>query len=139
MIIFLSLQDRYKPFIIQAGNTMEWILLLCITFGISLDLAIYVVDTFKEYLISFVIILPLILFIYFMIKHKRKKNDLSMNTFKQRIKYLILWIIHYSSSSEYNSRYNKDSNDSLDIDLQKTLTQMTNITSDYHLTNDENE
>ena len=82
MFIFLFIQHQCAPFIIQRGNTMEFILLSCLIFVIKMESLSFLNDTFKTCLISFLIIFPFILFIYFMIKYKRnnpKKRWLSID------------------------------------------------------------
>ena len=105
MAIFLYLQTQCEPFIIQTANTMEWILLFCIIFIIALNLAIYVDDTLKEYLISFLIIFPFLLFIYFLIhykipKSKAKKGDMDEILLHEKSKFSM-------SMNNVNSNYDQ--------------------------------
>ena len=72
MSLFLYAQTQCEPFLIQAGNKMESILLSCVIIIFAL-LAIPVDDDFKEYVISFLIMIPFILFIYFIIDDARSR------------------------------------------------------------------
>ena len=67
---------------------MEWILLSCFIFVTVLNLDFYINDTFKRWLISFLIIFPFILFIYFIIQYQRSKSKMNINIpsniFKQK-------------------------------------------------------
>ena len=108
MTIFLCIQHQCEPFIIPAGNTMEWILLLCIMFIIALDLAFSVDPELKEYFTSFLIVFPSILFVYFMIEYRKRKSDISLNSFKNRVKYFMLWIIHYYSFNNNDNGNEQD-------------------------------
>ena len=56
MVTYLSLHIQCQQFLIQVGNTMEWILLICFVVIVSFDLATKVHDTFKEYFIGNVFI-----------------------------------------------------------------------------------
>ena len=74
MFLFLFAQHKCEPFIIDSGNMMEFILLSCFIFVIVLSSVPYINETFKTCLISFLIIFPFILFIYFMIEYVRLKS-----------------------------------------------------------------
>ena len=142
--LFQIAQNQCEPFIIHSANVMESILLLCFIIVIMLDSVLYISDTFKKGLISFFIVFPFILFIYFIIVYLRSKSTVNINNplniFKQRMKYLIIWMIHYYSNNR-NKIKNDDDDDSvdlaLDLDLKTNVMhiKMTKIQSDPHWMN----
>ena len=75
MLIFLFTQHQCQPFLIHAANTMESILLSCLILVISGQTSPFMNDTFREILISFLIIFPLILLIYFIVRYNFRNHD----------------------------------------------------------------
>ena len=61
LFIFLFAQIQGKLFMIQSGNVMGIILSSCFMFMVFLDSIFFINDIFKTYLISFLVIFPLIL------------------------------------------------------------------------------
>ena len=76
MFIFLFCQNQFEPFIINTINTMEFILLSCFIFVIFLESILFINYTFQQILLSFLILSPFILVIYFIFDYKRKKLEM---------------------------------------------------------------
>ena len=74
MCIFLLIQYKCKPFIIPAANTMEFILILCFIFLVVLISTPNIDHELKLYLITTLVIFPLVLFIYFLIQYQRSAS-----------------------------------------------------------------
>ena len=75
IFIFLFIQYKCEPFIINSVNTMEFILLSCFIFAIVLASEVHINERVKQLLILFLIIFPFILFIYFIVKYQKRKFD----------------------------------------------------------------
>ena len=112
MYIFLFCQYRYQPFIIHSVNTMEFILLSCISFVIVLESISFINYTLKHVLISFLIIFPFILFFYFIIKYQKINISKNQNDSSDDDLLLIETELHFENMA------------------------MAKITSDYYIMDD---
>eukprot|EP01084_Bolivina_argentea_P002505 4628_1 len=65
IMIFIQIQNIYNPFIINEGNRMEHILLLCLLFIIATQTSQAMDYTVLNVIVSFLIILPFPLLLYF--------------------------------------------------------------------------
>eukprot|EP01084_Bolivina_argentea_P268864 456808_1 len=115
--IFLFLQQKYQPFIIQEVNTLEFVLIFALVLVVSVQFGLTLQSDyqFAYVILSILTILPFILFIFHtslsLYKMRTVKSEHTNKLFllKQRIKFLILYIIVYYSPSSItrNNVYNQ--------------------------------
>ena len=117
--IFLYLHSKYY------GNKCEAVLLFCLVLVIVCQSLSSLSDYMKEYILSFFILFPMILLVYYLYTFMtKKKNNFVL---KQRIKYLILAVIAYYTKDNHQNRNIIDKEDSLndilgnDIDSKMSI------------------
>eukprot|EP01084_Bolivina_argentea_P000382 726_1 len=166
--IFLILQNKYKPFIMDEVNEAEEILLLVLIFALSTHTTLATNVQSDEYtlayiLFTFFIIIPFILLVYYVwlsikkIKNETLQNDSlqKLEIFKQRIKYFFLSIIvWYSMSNSSKNDVVADKNSekqqltpmqrirslspSITTENETKMLEMTAVNNDNELSNDVN-
>eukprot|EP01083_Nonionella_stella_P307801 1083224_1 len=105
ILVFMGMQFKYEPFIVHSANEMELWLLSGVIVVIVMEAVTHInmdtYDTFRSVMIVVLILLPFGLMLYYIarfVRHKRR-DDLSIHSLKERVKYLLFYVIMYYAKS----------------------------------------